>query len=417
MSATATAANTSVNTTAVLEPVTSSEPDAGGRRRKRRLFGILAAVLAVLALAYLGYHWLTAGREGTDDAQIATDMVPLAMRVGGLLVEVPLHDHQAIKKGDLVARIDPAEYEARVKQAEADVQAAKAQAAVADAQIGVVEASSRGGLSSARAALSGSAASLAGADAQIEAARAAVLRAEAEAGRADVDLKRARALREQDAIPQAQVDTLAAAAAGAQAAVAQARAQLTAAQESKQTARTRVSEAQGKVEQSTPVEAQLAAVKASAELAHARVAAAEAQLTQAQLNLSYTRLLAPADGHIAKLAAHVGQLVSPSQVITYGLPDTAYVVANFKETQVGNMQPGQTAEVSLDAFPGRKFPARVESIAYGTGAQFALLPPDNASGNFVKVVQRVPVKLVFTAPPSDVRLEAGLSAEVTVRAR
>jgi membrane fusion protein (multidrug efflux system) len=407
--------NAKANSTAGLAEVPANDTVPPTRKR-RRLFAILAIAVAVLGSGGLGYHWLTAGREGTDDAQIATDMVPLAMRVGGLLVEVPVHDHQAIKKGDVIARIDSAEYEAKLKQAEADVQAAKAQADAADAQIGVVEASSRGGLSSARAALSGSAASLAGADAQIEAARAALLRAEAEAGRADVDLQRAQALRKEDAIPQAQVDTLVAAAASAHAAVAQSRAQVTAAQESKRSAQTRVGEAQGKLAQSTPVEAQQAAAKASADLAHARVAAAEAQLVQARLNLSYTRLVAPADGHVAKLAAHAGQLVAPGQIITYALPDTTYVVANFKETQVGQMKPGQTAEVALDAYPGRTFTARVDSIAYGTGAQFALLPPDNASGNFVKVVQRVPVKLTW-AVPTDVRLEAGLSAEVTVLAR
>jgi membrane fusion protein (multidrug efflux system) len=168
------------------------------------------------------------------------------------------------------------------------------------------------------------------------------------------------------------------------------------------------------VEQSTPVEAQLAAAQANADLAHARVASAETNLAEAKLNLSYTTIVAPVDGHISRLAVHAGQLVSVSQTVTNVLPNTTYVVANFKETQVGEMRPGQSADVSLDAYPGRTFHAKVDSIAYGTGAQFSLLPPDNASGNFVKVVQRVPVKLVWIDFPNDVQAQAGLSADVTV---
>lgn len=383
-------------------------------KRGTRPYAIFALVVGVVALGYFGFRMLTAGHESTDDAQVATDMVPIAARVGGTVTSVPVTDHQAVKKGDLIAQIDPADYQTRVKQAEAERDAAKAQADAADAQMRIVEASSKGGLGVARAALSGSTASVAGADAQIAAAKAAVEKAQADAAKAENDLKRGESLRKDDAIPQAQVDSLRATAASARAAVAQANAQLAAAEEAKRTAQTRIAEAQGRVEQSAPVDAQLAAAKANADLAHARLAGAEAALAQAQLNLSYTKIVAPQDGHISKLAVHAGQLVAPSQVLTSSLPNTTYVVANFKETQVGNMHPGQTAKISLDAFPGQTFHAKVESIAYGTGAQFSLLPPDNASGNFVKVVQRVPVKLAWTDLPESVRLEAGLSADVTV---
>jgi membrane fusion protein (multidrug efflux system) len=207
---------------------------------------------------------------------------------------------------------------------------------------------------------------------------------------------------------------LVAVAAAQHAALAQAEAQLTAASEMKNTAQSRIAEAQGRVEQSTPVEAQLAAAKANASLAHAQVASAETELAQAKLNLSYTTITAPTDGHISRLAVHSGQLVAPSQTITNVLPGTTYIVANFKETQVGAIRPGQSAEISLDAYPGRSLRAKVDSVAYGTGAQFSLLPPDTASGNFVKVVQRVPVKLDWIDLPGDVRAQAGLSADVTV---
>jgi membrane fusion protein (multidrug efflux system) len=393
---------------------TADQASVVDRRKARRPYLILAIAVCAVIAGWALYHLLSAGRESTDDAQIATDMVPIAARVGGLVLEVPVKDHAAVKRGDLIARIDPADYDARVQQADADLRAAQAQADAADAQVRIVGASSRGGLSSARAALTGTTASVAGADAQVEAAKAQLVHAEADANRAQTDWKRAEGLGKVDAIPHAQVESLASALAVANAAVAQAKAQLVAAQEGKRMAQARIGEAQGRVEQSAPVDAQLAAVKANADLAHARVNSAQAQLAQARLNLSYTRVIAPRDGHISRLAVHVGQLVGPGQTVTNLLPLETYVVANFKETQVGQMHPGQTAEISVDAFHGRKFHAKVDSIAYGTGSQFSLLPPDNASGNFVKVVQRVPVKLVWSDPPADLTLEAGLSADVTV---
>jgi membrane fusion protein (multidrug efflux system) len=393
-------------------PVQSPSPAVA--KPKSRVWIYFTVGVVAIVLAYAGFRWLAGGKENTDDAQVAADMVPLAARVGGVVLTVSAVDHQAVKKGDVLVEIDPADYAAKLKQAEAEREAAKAQAEAADAQVRIVDASSRGGLGAARAALSGTAASVAGADAQIGAAKAAVARAQADVDKADADLARAESLRKDDAIPQAQVDSLRAAAAAAHAALAQANAQRIAAEEARRAAATRIAEAQGKLEQSAPVEDQLAAAKANAELAHARLASAEAALAIAQLNLSYTKIVAPTDGHVSKLAVHPGQLVSPSQLVTNVLPTTTYVVANFKETQVGGMRPGQKAHVAIDAYPGRSFHAKVDSIAYGTGAQFALLPPDNASGNFVKVVQRVPVKLAWIDLPSDVRLEAGLSADVTV---
>jgi membrane fusion protein (multidrug efflux system) len=399
--------------TTITEPESDAAPEVLKRSRSRP-YVILSFVVAAALVGYVGFRLLTAGRENTDDAQVGTDMVPISARVGGNVVAVPVVDNQAVKKGDLLAQIDPTDYENKVKVAEAEIQASKAQAEAADAQVRIVEASSKGGLSTARAALSGSTSSVAGADAQIEAAKAAVTRAQADAQKADTDLTRAASLRKDDAIPQAQVDSLTAAASAQHAAVAQAQAQLAATTEMKNTAQSRIAEAQGRVEQSTPVEAQLAAAKANADLAHARVASAETMRAQAQLNLSYAKIVAPEDGHISKLAVHPGQLVSTSQTVTNVLPDTTYVIANFKETQVGRMRAGQAADIAVDAYPGRVFHAKVDSVAYGTGAQFSLLPPDNASGNFVKVVQRVPVRLVWTDLPDDVRVAAGLSADVTV---
>ena len=182
----------------------------------------------------------------------------------------------------------------------------------------------------------------------------------------------------------------------------------------RRTAQTQIAEAKGRVEQSAPVDALLAAAQANADLAHARADAADASLAQARLQLSYTRIEAPADGLLSRLAVHEGQLVQAGQQVVGIVPNTTYVVANFKETQVGNMRAGQRAEISVDALPGRSFEGKVESTSPGTGARFSLLPADNASGNFVKVVQRLPVKIAWVNVPADVKLAAGLSVDVTV---
>ncbi len=281
----------------------------------------------------------------------------------------------------------------------------------------IVAATSKGGLSAAKALVSGSATSVSSAAAQIASARASLARAQAEDSRAQTDLARAQSLRKDDAIPQAQLDTARANAAASSAAVAQAQAQLSAAEESKSAAQTRVTEAKGRLEQSTPVDAQLAAAKANADLAHARADAAKQAVELAKQQLSYTTIVAPADGVLSKLAVREGQLVQPGSQIVSVVPSATYVVANFKETQVGQMQKGQHAEIEVDAYPGRKFEGVVESTSPGTGARFSLMPPDNASGNFVKVVQRVPVKIAWSNLPPDVHMAAGLSADVTVLTR
>jgi membrane fusion protein (multidrug efflux system) len=169
------------------------------------------------------------------------------------------------------------------------------------------------------------------------------------------------------------------------------------------------------LDQSSPIDAQIAAAHANADLAHARVQAAEAALELAKNQLAYTRVLAPADGMISKLSVHEGQLLQPGQSIAELVPSGTYVVANFKETQVGRIHEGQSVEVKIDAFSGKALHGKVESLSGGTGARFSLLPPDNASGNYVKVVQRVPVRIAWDPAPADLPLRAGLSAEVTVK--
>jgi membrane fusion protein (multidrug efflux system) len=255
------------------------------------------------------------------------------------------------------------------------------------------------------------------AGAQIEAAKAQVARAEADAQRTQTDLARYEALRKDDAVPQATVDTARSANAAAQAALAQAKANLQMQQEMKATAQTHVSESAARVEQSAPVDAQLANAKAQADLAHARQASAEANLEIAKLQLSYAHIVAPSDGVLSKVAVREGQLIQPGQQLVQVVPNGTYIIANYKETQVGEMKVRQHVDIEVDAFPGRKLEGTVVSTSPATGSRFSLLPPDNASGNFVKVVQRVPVKIAWTNLPNDLHPSAGMSADVTVHTK
>jgi membrane fusion protein (multidrug efflux system) len=392
-------------------------PAPAAPARKRRPFLVLGVIAAVALVGVATYTLMTRGRESTDDAQIAADMVPVAARVGGLVDHVRIHENDAVKKGQLLVELDASDLLAKQQQAEAELATAQAQAQAAQAQEQIVEATSKGGLASARAALSGTTAGVGTAEAQLASAQAAAARAKADLEKAELDLTRAETLRKADAVPQQQLDAARLAVEASRASKAQADAQVALAADNRRGAESRVGEARGRVDQSAPVAPQIAAAQAGAALAQARVRSAEAALVLAKLQVGYTRIVAPADGWASKLAAHEGQLVAPGQPIVELVPSETYLVASFKETQIGKMRPGQTVEIDVDAFPGRKLTGRVESLAGGTGAAFSLLPPDNATGNFVKVVQRVPVRISLVDLPPDVALRPGLSADVTVDTR
>jgi membrane fusion protein (multidrug efflux system) len=379
----------------------------------RRAFLVLGGIAAAVLVAIGGYALLTHGQENTDDAQIEADVVPISARVAGAVLNVPVKDNQPVKAGDVLVELDPVDLQARLTQAQAELATAKAQADAARAQEQVAGASARGGFHSAQAVLSGSSAAVSSAGAQVAVAQAALERAKTEAHRSELDLARFKQLREGGAISQQQLDNAQAAYDTAQASLSQASANLLAAQEARRGALSKVAEAEGHVAQSGNVDAQVAAVHAATELAEARVKAAEAALALAENQVRYTKLVAPTDGVVSKLGVHVGQLVSMGTPVAELVPAETYVVANFKETQIGAMRPGDRVKVEIDAFPGHELEGRVESLSAGTGARFSLLPPDNASGNFVKVVQRVPVRIAWKSPP-DIQLRAGLSADVTV---
>ncbi|HEX8169027.1 MAG TPA: HlyD family secretion protein [Thermoanaerobaculia bacterium] len=382
-------------------------------KRAKRLYLILGIVVVAVLIAYGAFALATSGKESTDDAQVAADIVPVASRVAGQIIAVHVVENQAVRRGALIAEIDPRDAEVKLAQAQGELETARAQAAEAEAKMRITHASATGGYTAAAAAVESSRESVESQASAIGEAKAGVQRAEANAAKAAADWNRARGLGEKGDISRAQVDSARAANDAAQADLASARARLQTALNARQLAEANVKQAQGRLAQSAPVEAQVGAAQASASLARAHVRTAEAAVEAARLALSYTRITAPADGIASKLAVHAGSLVTIGQPLVQLVPRQTYVVANFKETQVRSMRPGQQVRIKVDALGGQEFDGRVESLSGGTGASFSMLPPDNASGNFVKVVQRVPVRISWNGPTAD-RVAAGSSAEVTV---
>jgi membrane fusion protein (multidrug efflux system) len=324
-----------------------------------------------------------------------------------------VHDNQVVKAGDVLFEIDAADLDVEVARCQAELEAARAQQASADAQVGVVQSSSTGGLSSARAVLTGAGASVHSADEATRAADAAVARARADLATAESDLKRQQDLFDKGAGTRHDVEHALQTRDVAKASLDSASAQLAMARDQRGLAAARVAEAEGHVTQSTPVEKVIASAQAGAKLAVARVAAAQVALDKARLQRSYAQVTAPTAGIVSKLGAHAGQHVMQGQPLLMLVPLDTYVVANFKENQIGAMKPGNPVDIELDAYPGETFHGTVDTVSPATGARFSMIQPDNATGNFVKVVQRVPVKITWSASPR-VAMRPGLSAEVTV---
>ncbi|HEX9164114.1 MAG TPA: HlyD family secretion protein [Thermoanaerobaculia bacterium] len=401
------------STTATAVPEIAPHEPVIEPTRARRLYFIVGGAVLLLLIGYAIYALLTSGKESTDDAEVAADVVPVAPRIAGQITNVYIRENQLVHAGQLIADIDPKDAQVKLAQALGDLETARAQAADADARVAVTSASARGALVSAQGAMQSSRENVDTSAAAINEARAAINRAEANAEKARRDWERASELGGKGDISKSQVDAARAANEAAQADVTLARARLSEAENAHQAAQANVTQAQGRVVQSEPVAAQVTGAQAQAQLAHAKIATQEAAMQAAQLTLSYTKIVAPADGIASKLSVHPGSLVSIGQPIVQLVPQRTYVIANFKETQVRRMRPGQPVKVRVDTLGRQDFDGKVESLSGGTGASFSLLPPDNASGNFVKVVQRIPVRVSWNGPTAD-RVPVGSSAEVTV---
>ncbi|MGE0711680.1 MAG: HlyD family efflux transporter periplasmic adaptor subunit [Planctomycetota bacterium] len=437
-------------------------PDAGGAPPRRRLaLALTLGGLLVAGLA-LGVPWYLHARdhESTDDAYIDGHVVPVAPRVAGHVQRVAVEDNQLVAQGDVLVELDPADLEAELEQAQASLSGLEAQAKAARANVDVTKvtteaalAEASSGVALAEAELKSAAARVetaagdveeaelqrAAAGAGLEQARAGVQAAEADAERDRLDLTRARELEAQKAATQRDLDHAQAAAHASAARLLAARAQVRAAEahtrelgatvaakratlaeeRSKEVeARARVAQAQAQLRSAQTGPERVALAAGLVHVVEAQVAGARAGLELARLRRSYAVVRAPQAGRVTRRSVEAGAYVAVGQTLLTVVPARAWVLANFKEVQLGRMRPGQPVKVTVDAYPDAPLSGRVDGIQAGTGARFSLLPPENASGNWVKVVQRVPVKIVFDREPDPARyrLVPGLSvvAEVDV---
>ncbi|HXN81679.1 MAG TPA: HlyD family secretion protein [Myxococcales bacterium] len=394
---------------------TPSAAPAAKRPKARLVFVGLAAAAALVAL---GAMLLGRGKEGTDDAQVEGRVVNVSSRVGGIpVLRVLVQDNQQVKAGDLLVELDSRDLQAKLLGARADVAAAKAALATAQTQLSLTEANVAAILRQARGGYTQASSGVSATRASLLQARADVAAAEAQARLAEADLRRARQLFEQKVSPQAELDAREARAEAARAALDQARAHLTSTEANLSVSAGGVEVASGRLSAAQTAPQQIAAAQAAVDAAEARLQQSEAAAQIAELNLSYTQVRAPVAGVVSRRTVEQGQLVTAERPLLALVPlDDVWIVANFKEDQIGDMKPGQRARVRIDAFGRRDFYGKVDSIAGASGARFALLPPDNSSGNFVKVVQRVPV-LIRLDQPSGVQLRPGLSADAVVYIR
>jgi membrane fusion protein, multidrug efflux system len=386
------------------------------KSKAARAYLVLALLAGAALSAYFIHGYMTRDEVSTDDAQVDADVVPISSRVGGVVVELGVQDNATVKKDQVLAVIDKSDYEAKLTAAQADLDDAEAQADAAHKQVDIVKSTAAGGLSSAKAQLSGTGASVSSAREAVQAASAQVASATAELAQAEANLVRATKLHDQGAITAKDLEAAQTARDTARAHLDAAKASLAGAKDMQAVAESRIAEAQGKVQQSTPVDQQIAVAVAQAKRADARVNGARSALKLAELQLGYTTITAPTDGTASKLAVHQGQLIQPGAMVVMVVPTKTYVVANFKETQIERIRPGDPVDISIDALGG-SFHGKVASLSAATGARFSMMPPDNATGNFVKVVQRVPVKIALDDGQDLSGLHAGLSAEVTVHLR
>lgn len=398
------------------------------RNPATKWFLIVAIVLVLGAVAGLWSYY--SARESTDDAEIDGHIIPISPRVGGTVVAVNVKDNQYVEAGTVLIQIDPTDFKVALEKAQADWAEAQALARAAGASVPITSTTAGSELSSAQANVQSATAGVAAAEKEIDVAKAKLNSAqarlhesEANETRATQDLERMKQLVAKDEISQQQYDASVAAAAEAKAAVESERAGVAEAEQNIQVTESRVAQAHAGAEQAQAAARsaqtapqQVAVIRDRAASAQARVLQAKATVDQAQLNLQYTTVKALVSGVVSKKSVEAGQLVQAGEPLLAIVPlEDIWVTANFKETQLKDMRPGQRATISVDAYGSHTFKAHIESIAAATGAKFSLLPPENASGNYVKVVQRVPVKIVLEkGEDPDHLLRPGMSVYPTV---
>ncbi len=391
---------------------------------------IVVAVVVVAMLATGAWLWATAGRETTDDAQVDAHVTPMAARAGGTVLNVAVADNQLVEAGTVLVEIDPRDYDVALERAKAELADAEAAALAANAAVPIVATTGMSNVSSAQGGVAQAAAGSEEAQRSIEAARARLVTAqarlrelEATATRTAKDVERFKTLLAKDEIAQQQFDAAVGAADAARAAADSARSQVAEAELGIRVAESRLTQAkvgeqqaQAGLRSAQTAPDQITATRARAAAAAAKVQQMAAMVKQAELNLEYTKVKAPVKGIVSRKSVEVGQVVQPGQPLMAIIAlDRVWATANYKETQLEHMRPGAAATIEVDAYGGREFKGKVESLAAATGARFSLLPPDNATGNFVKVVQRVPVKIVLDeGQDPEQLLRPGMSVTATV---
>jgi membrane fusion protein (multidrug efflux system) len=393
-----------------------------GKRLKtrKRLLVIAAALVAVVAGAY--FAWNAFRHEDTDDAQVDGHVMQLSARIDGHIQEVFVIEGQLVHAGDVLVTIDPQDYRIAAEQAQADLDDASANAASSHWKVPITSVTVRSNLDSAKTAVLNAEAAVRASEQNYESAKAALVQAQANAAKSDADLQRATQLVAKEDISRLQYDQAVATATGNRAAVTSAQAGVHAAEQTVQQAQGKLLQAKNDLQTAETAPEEILLSRANAQAADAQVGQRQTQLAQAEMNLSYTVICSPATGIVGKRSVEVGQNVTIGQELVDVVPfDDVWVTANFKETQLAHMRPGQPVDVKIDAY-GRKWKGHVTNMGGGAGSIFSLLPPENATGNYVKVVQRVPVRIDFDRSPgqqfnAEGLLKPGLSVEPDVRVR
>ena len=371
--------------------------------------GIAIAVLVLLVVGFFVYRYL-ASYESTDDAQVDGHVNSVSARISGHVTKLNVEDNQFVQAGTVLVEIDPADYQVAYERAKADFEDAQAAAVAAGVNVPITAVNTTSQVSSTEADVNSARAGIQVAKQQFEAAKAKLQEAEANNVKAQNDLVRYKQLVDKQEISQQQYDQATAAAKGMAAGVEGARATADAAQQ-------QVTQAQGRLVQAeanwsnantAPKQMQITRAKATSALAEAQ--RKKADLDQAALNLQYTKIIAPVNGIVSNRTVEVGQNVAPGQELMKVINlDDVWITANFKETQLRGMKMGQRVTIDVDA-NGKSYNGKVDSIAGASGARFSLLPPENATGNYVKVVQRIPIKIVLDlGSNNDHQLRPGMS--------
>jgi membrane fusion protein (multidrug efflux system) len=375
---------------------------------------ILIIVVVVLAIGgYFAYGYF-ASYESTDDAQVDGHLMPISARISGYVTKVNVDDNQYVTAGTVLVEIDPKDYQVALDQAQANLADAQAQAQAQNINVPITTQTTNSQVDAAEANVEDAQAGITAAQQQFDAAQAQLAQEQANDVKAQNDLVRYKQLVGKQEVSQQQYDQAVAGAAASTASVAAAKSSAAAAAQAITQAKAKLVQNQANLSSAQTAPRQVATTKARALSAAAVVQQKQSLVEQAQLNLGYTKIIAPVDGIVSK-SVEVGMNVSPGQQLLSVVPlNDVWVTANFKETQLKYMKPGQNAEIEVDA-NGRKYKGHVDSIAGSSGARLSLLPPENATGNYVKVVQRVPVKIVLDPNQnSDHYLRLGMSVEPKV---